>query len=120
MLSRLQTPLKIPQSTMIHFFSSSGGLLPRSRGLQHSHINSATFQLHPQSSGQCCNPSTSSSALRYPQEPNCVLTLLISGYHYSRNITPCNLHLDKAKITCDCGSDYGRVVVLSEILAYFT
>ena len=42
----------------------------------------------------------------------------MSGYHYGRNITPCNLHLDKGKITCDCGSDCGRVVVLSEILAY--
>ena len=39
----------------------------------------------------------------------------MSGYHYGRNITPCNLHLDKGKITCDCG----RVVVLSKILAYF-
>ena len=44
----------------------------------------------------------------------------MSCYNYGRNITPCNLHLDKGKITCDCGSDYGRVVVLSEILAYFT
>ena len=115
-LSKLQIPLRIPQSTMIHFFSSSGGHLPRSRGLQHSHINVATFQLHPQFSSQCCNPSPSSSVLKYPLEPNCILTLLMSGYHYGKNITPCNLHLDKGKITCD----YGRVVVLSKILAYFT
>ena len=44
----------------------------------------------------------------------------MSGYHYGKNITPCNLDLDKGKIICDCGSDYGKVGVLSEILAYFT
>ena len=35
--------LKIPQSTMIHFFSSSGGFLPWACGLQYFYINVATF-----------------------------------------------------------------------------
>ena len=39
--------LKIPQSTMIHFFSSSGGFLPWACGLQYFYINATTFQLHP-------------------------------------------------------------------------
>ena len=66
-LLRSHLLLKIPQSTTIHFFFSSGGFLPWASGLQSFYINAATFQLHSQSSGQCYNPSTSFSVLEHPQ-----------------------------------------------------
>ena len=62
-----ELPLRIPQNTMIHFFSSSSGFFPWACGLQYFHVSTATFQLPSRSSGQCCNPSTSSSVIKHPQ-----------------------------------------------------
>ena len=64
---RFELPLRIPQNTMIHFFSSSSGFFPWACGLQYFHVSTATFQLPSRSSGQCCNPSTSSSVIKHPQ-----------------------------------------------------
>ena len=64
---RSELPLRIPQNTMIHFFSSSSGFFPWACGLQYFHVSTATFQLPSWSSGQCCNPSTSSSVIKHPQ-----------------------------------------------------
>ena len=50
-LFRLQLSLRILYSTLIHFFPSSGSFLPQAHGLQYSHTNAATLQLHPRSSG---------------------------------------------------------------------
>ena len=66
-LFRSWLPLRIPKSTMIHFISSLSGFFPWARGLQYFHINVATFRLPPRSSGQYCDPSTSSSVLKQPQ-----------------------------------------------------
>ena len=50
-LFKLQLSLRILYSTLIHFFPSSGSFLPQAHGLQYSHTNAATLQLHPRSSG---------------------------------------------------------------------
>ena len=64
-----QLLLRIPQSTMIHFFSSWDDFLPWAHGLLPFHVNALTFQLHPWSLGQCCNPSASSLVLGSMLQP---------------------------------------------------